>query len=507
MINYLKAKNHKGITQILLENIGILNVICGRNNSGKTSILEALCEKDHYSVGYLLESVEWPTKLFQRIANGYSSPSPQSLINWFNRAIKREVEEGLVWYTDNKEEINARFASDQKIDNYLRGYSPVNIKEVIEPILNKIESNYRPILIPAKRSLQFKVVINFKEELKPNGDGVVNRLFFLKNQDLETDDYKRYLKIYDSFKEITGVIFNIIPDTDNRITLFFKINNKWLNSNDCGLGFSDLLIIIAVLVDMDYSFLLIEEPENHLHADIQRRFLNLLRLYKDKQFIITTHSSVFLDTQYVNKIFHILNENGVISASDQTSKSEIINALGYSVADNLVADVLILTEGPTDIIFIKKILDWLMPTKLFNIRYWPLGGDIMSSLDLSVVAERNNVFALIDNDPGSSVQRTRFQKECEKFQIGCTRLSRYSIENYLSLDAIKKIFPEQLYDNIKSIEPNIKVDKQLKFDSASGSIKGKMQKILDEMQLDDIKGTDLLEFAQSIVKYLTRESE
>lgn len=43
MLEYLKVKNYKGvISDVELCELGHINVLCGKNNSGKTSILEAI---------------------------------------------------------------------------------------------------------------------------------------------------------------------------------------------------------------------------------------------------------------------------------------------------------------------------------------------------------------------------------------------------------------------------------------------------------------------------------
>lgn len=42
MFESLKLKEHKGITEVKLARLGHINVFCGKNNSGKTSLLEAI---------------------------------------------------------------------------------------------------------------------------------------------------------------------------------------------------------------------------------------------------------------------------------------------------------------------------------------------------------------------------------------------------------------------------------------------------------------------------------
>ena len=127
------------------------------------------------------------------------------------------------------------------------------------------------------------------------------------------------------------------------------------------------------------------------------------------------------------------DDQGNIDVADTTNKAFVLSQLGYAVADNLVSDLTILVEGPSDILVIRTFLETMGLCKNYNIKIWPLGGDIMggSEIDLSVVAENHLTMALIDQDPGSKPARTAFMKKCEDLKIFCHQLERYSIEEYL----------------------------------------------------------------------------
>ncbi len=59
MIKYLKIKNHKALVSAELSELGCINVICGKNNSGKTTVLEALSDSNCYGIGRKVDSVDW----------------------------------------------------------------------------------------------------------------------------------------------------------------------------------------------------------------------------------------------------------------------------------------------------------------------------------------------------------------------------------------------------------------------------------------------------------------
>ncbi len=450
-------------------------------------------------------SSDWLLSLFEPIANNYTRPAPRVSMEWFREFISNEIAHGKVWFSDEREELNQQIRESIGQHNALRGFGPdtFNFNNIINTFFQNSIEYFNPILIPPKRKLEFKTDISLNQDVTPAGQGLLNKLFFLKNQDLESASYKTYKKIYETFETITNSKFNVVPNTDNMIELFYKAENSWINAEACGLGLTDVLIIVTVLNVFDNKVVLIEEPENHLHADFQKRLLSYLTTIKSKQFFVSTHSSVFLNTDIINKIFYCQN-NTEIAITDQTTKSQIINALGYSITENLVADIIILLEGPTDIPVVKEMLKWVGIGSHHNIKYWPLGGDIMSSLDLSVFAERNNIFALIDSDPGSRSQRTKFLRNCKEHQIYCMKLKRYSIENYFNLEALRKIFPEQIPKRVKEILPLESVDVQIGFKSKNKSIKSKNYQIVREMELENIKGTDLENFLIVIKKYIEK---
>lgn len=507
MIRNLKCFNHKAIKQVYFNELGKLNILCGKNNSGKTSIFEALVDEKTYGIGKQVEDLDWLMKLIEDQFTRYTDPNPNNVKDWFRSFLNEEISNNSVWYSDESEIILKKIEATRSINSYMKrwGKDIFTYKPFLDRFFIKTKEFYKPILIPPKRRLNSLVKIDLAESVSPNGGGIVNKLFFLKNQDLESVEYKTYLNIYNTFNQVTKLKFNVVPGINNEIILKFSTDNKeWISADSSGLGLSDVLVIISVVFITESNFIFIEEPENHLHAEYQKNLLLFLKKIKGKQFFLSTHSAIFLDVYSVDKIFYCKNEREII-VSDQTSKSEIINSLGYSVSENLVSDVIILTEGPTDIPVIKKILHWLNVLDNYNIKFWALGGDIMAELDLTVFAERTNVFALIDNDPGSSVQRTRFERNCKEINLPCCRLSKYSIENYFTIDSLKKVFLDQIPTTITALAPNENVDTQLGFKEKGRSIKGYNYKIVSEMTIEDLQGTDLLEFIITIKDFLLNQ--
>ena len=58
MIEAIELVGHKALAKCRLEGLGQINVICGKNNSGKSTLLEAIDSKENRSVGRRFDMAE-----------------------------------------------------------------------------------------------------------------------------------------------------------------------------------------------------------------------------------------------------------------------------------------------------------------------------------------------------------------------------------------------------------------------------------------------------------------
>ena len=486
-----------------LKNLGKINVLCGKNNSGKTTILEALNMSGSRAVGKVLTKSDYD--LF------YKETNPHMGWNNGRRSRSIQMEQCNILYEDILKNMLKRrgdtswYLDDETlfVKTLFQEYSKIpllNQQPIPAGLLKRAFTRLFPsalstVLIPAKRSFSTIVNNHSSKGLFPDGSNAVEELFTLKGQ-LNLEPYER---IRNQFYNISsGYKVNVsLARGDNKLRLHFSFEDEPATQADnWGLGLQYLLIMLIHAFQEGSDLVLIEEPENHIHADMQRKLLIFLKEQSQKQFIISTHSSVFLNTLFADKIFHIQFDKA-IRIQNATSKAEILNDLGYSVADNLTSDLIILTEGPYDRAPLDILLHKMGLLSSYNIKHWALGGDIMEQQDLTVFAESYNLFALIDKDPGSKVSRKRFVKKCDKAGIPVHRLQRYSLENYFPLRAYKEVFGSQIPDMVTEIKPDEKVSDQIKLNP-----KKRLKNVADATDLSDIKGTDLDKALRKMQKIL-----
>ncbi|CAG0938181.1 hypothetical protein BROC_00136 [Candidatus Brocadiaceae bacterium] len=497
MFNHLALFNFKVLKKCKMLNLGKINIICGKNNSGKSTILQALRNQDKRSIGIFFDSKLFEEFFNQLVGRRIWGGDNQILNDSFKRILKEVIQNNNVWFPEDYSLLVRKIIEKRERDINLSNH-PFNQDVFKISYLNLFEEDLKPILIPPKRDLKFNIQIQTDEEISPEGNGILNYLFFAKNQEADSKNRKIYEEILKAFKKISSDYdFDIISDSGNILRLKFSSPSKsWIPAEDCGLGLQELILILYYAIHPDYKIILVEEPENHLHPEMQKKLLYFLRNTIDKQFFITTHSNVFLDNALIDKVFFTQFDNEIV-VSDATSRASILDNLGYSVTDNLVSDLVILVEGPKDTPVIEEFLIKFGLYEKYTIKIWPLGGDIMDQLDISVFAEHYKLIGLIDNDPESGPIRKRFKENCDKYSIEVHKLEKYSIENYFTIRALKEVFGAQLDEHFAEIRPDLKLEKQIGF-----NVKNKSHRLAKTMTIEEIRDTDLYEFFEKVQRKL-----
>lgn len=117
------------------------------------------------------------------------------------------------------------------------------------------------------------------------------------------------------------------------------------------------LIQIALLKETsetDNGIILIEEPESHLHSGAIHELCKVLQeISKKQQIVVTTHSPIFINSSHLD-CNYIVNEQ---KCAPTGSLSDIRNVLGVHFSDSLFSsDCVVVVEGESD----KKIYSHLL---------------------------------------------------------------------------------------------------------------------------------------------------
>lgn len=184
-----------------------------------------------------------------------------------------------------------------------------------------------------------------------------------------------------------------IDENENSMSyLKFTINGCTHTSEGVGDGIWSIFTICDALYDSrPGSIIAIDEPELSLHPAYQKRIIELLKSYsKDRQIIISTHSPYFVDWEAIlNSAFLnrcVKSNEGnieIYQLSDESKENirKIINdtqqphTLGLEAKEIFfLEDNIILVEGQEDVVMYKKIAEQLHMQFIPTFFGWGVGG-------------------------------------------------------------------------------------------------------------------------------------
>lgn len=283
-----------------------------------------------------------------------------------------------------------------------------------------------------------------------NGSNIISKMFEMQNPKIgQEHSREKFNLIQDFIRDLINKQDLIIDIPYDKKEIVLTIDHNRLPLDSFGTGIHQLVMLCTILVIHENSIVCIEEPEIHLHPELQRKFINFLNKTKNTYFI-TTHSNIFLDSKENTSIYFVQND-GVKSTLinvNQTSKSfSVLNDLGYKSSDILQSNGIIWVEGPSDRTFLLKWISLLDDTLVeglhFSIMFY--GGRLLSHLSFTnceiinelvpILKLNRNAYVIMDRDGFTAKKQINQTKTRIKEEIGdCnTWITKgREIENYLS---------------------------------------------------------------------------
>ncbi|MCC6711567.1 MAG: AAA family ATPase [Candidatus Pacebacteria bacterium] len=292
-----------------------------------------------------------------------------------------------------------------------------------------------------------------------------------------------------------------VNPSDDCKTLSILVDRKSYMLPELGAGLAQFIIVLASASIKKPKYILIDEPELHLHPSLQLDFLTTLGSYisADGGVLFATHSvglsKTASDKAYsIQKIAHGKSE--IREVNNYISLTTTLGELSYSGYREIGFDTVLLVEGTHDIKTFQQFL------RLYNMEHKVVilslgGGSLINSRTIDPLRELSKIaphtYAVIDSEKDKEEsdldeERQGFIKNCGELGINCHVLERRATENYLTTNALR-IVKGNSYEELGPFE--LLKDKNPSWGKKENWL------IARNMRLDEIENTDLGKFIKS----------
>jgi len=541
-------KNYKCFddTGCRIEDIKPINIIIGKNNTGKSSLVETVKFLTDGNKAYLnnKRNGKSPEIIFDHIFNektmGDTFPKRTSGgdIRINHNEYGRTFINSILKYTV-VENLSKRFVGINKeflpsATQYFNSY----VGQITTPLQHKEFQH-----LSAERDIQPET-LSLEISLSTTGVGATNLIQSIINRDIyDCDLIERKLlnelnKIVNPDIEFSRIL---VQQNQNQIwEIYFENNTDGrVPLSKMGSGVKTVLLVLILLhikpsIDNrkieDYVFAL-EELENNLHPSLQRRLYYYLFEFTKRTkctLFLTTHSNIVIDLYNSledTQIFHINKVNGatkITSILKQVEFKKILDDLEVKASDILQSNGIIWVEGPSDRTYLNKWISLIDKDLIEGYHYSIMfyGGRLLSNLTFDYEMVNNelipllklntNSFVVMDRDGKSISQRLNDTKSRIQMEIGLESVwitKGREMENYLSNSTIENWLQSIHKINCRfENEINTKLeDSVLKVDSTN-KIKYNLNKnkyaseIISFIENDQMSVLDLFEKVNKIVK-------
>lgn len=391
----IRIKNYKSITDSKTLDLGSdFNFLLGKNNSGKTAIIEAfnlnhISDNRHRDLNIPKDAASTdrvtieicvkvePDELFNAATQSseivnipISSRENQMAEQVWKKAFCDDGLEIYINYSANagytapwpshgmfpssSQQINAAYrlkSTNRKMILEGFGQSSDSLPAIFDGILRE-----KIFIFKAERFSSANCPINADVKLKQDASNLPRALFEMQRNSSLWQRFNQHVnEIIPSVSEVnifsppgtTSIHMEIwpVPSSTGRTDLVTKLDN-------CGTGVGQVLSILCACLTYDRAIICIDEPNNYLHPGAVKALMRVLSQYKH-QYLMASHSPFALSLERVSSAYHLSWKDCItsvrrIDVSSVDESATLIADLGLSAADVFGFDSIVWVEGQTE---------------------------------------------------------------------------------------------------------------------------------------------------------------
>ena len=495
----IKMKNYKSIGAAEQGYAGIrtVNLIIGRNNTGKSTLLDLIeyatlpADRDLSAQGHRGQPSEVTIKnvlredelrlIFSSSSSGGNIPGN----HW--EFAKRLIGKPITWKLESGGS-HEFVALDPPLDS-LGLANP-------EPMGQQLAGqNKNPF-----QTLRFKKLLADRDinpepdksiGMAANGDGATNTIqHYLNKAGLPTQLVNETLlsRLNEIFEpDATFIDIDVQQLEDGRWEVYLEEAEKGaIPLSQSGSGIKTILLVLVCLYLIPHveseslsKYLFgFEELENNLHPALQRRLLLFLRevaVREGCRFFLTTHSNVAIDL-FANddrsQIIHVTHDRQQATVRTVTTYVDnrgILDDLDVRASDLLQANGVVWVEGPSDRLYFNRWMHLVSEGEIREGAHYQCvfyGGrllahlsganpDIDTSEAVKIFEVNRNAIVILDSDKRESGQalndtKRRIISEIEEVGDMAWVTAGREVENYLPISALESLYS---INDLPTLEP------------------------------------------------------
>ena len=531
-----------------------VNLIVGRNNSGKSALIESI------------ESAVYGRQLRHSYGNRDVTPQIVLTTQLTESALRRGFDQnqsGAI-IPGNHWEFGSKFIGKSISWEYKKdsGNSYVSMDEpfgegvrwgnIIKKVTSGLDmpfSGYLFYRLTAERDIVPEAELDHVETFSSNGFGFTAMVTTyllratLPSELVEVDMLRDLNQIF-LHEGISFDKLSVRKLPDNRYEIFLHETNKGrVSLSNSGSGIKTVLLVLGALHLLPapqpnptnkwiYAF---EELENSLHPSLQRRLVMFIRekaVSLGVSFFITTHSSAIIDA-FSNdpeaQILHIEHDGTSATVSEISTyhgHGKVLDTLGVRASDLLQSNCIVWVEGPTDREYFNRWVELFSNGVLREGAHYQCvfyGGKLLSHLSslnptsddinaVKILSVNRNAIVLMDSDKrdgAASVNSTKQRVSREVVEMGGVAwiTAGREVENYIPQAAFASLYEKEaigVFGQFQQVQEFLDIIAPVDASHIRSGRKGVFSsKILSHIELPALeKVLDIKERMAAVISYI-----